>query len=73
MTPESATRYLARWKLVNDAEFEELRATTLETKLRQLSALMASVAAAGWRDALDAETDAVRARWQRLRSIGLHD
>lgn len=67
MTPDTAVRFLARWRLVNDAEIAELRATPIETKLRQLSALMASVTALGWHDALDADTDAVRERWRRLR------
>jgi hypothetical protein len=53
--------------MVNDAEREELRATPPALKLRQLAALMASAAAFGWTEALAAEEQEVRERWQRLR------
>jgi hypothetical protein len=56
-----------RWKQVNQAEIEELRRTSPETKLRQLAALMASVDQMGWRESLDAEAALVRERWNQLR------
>jgi hypothetical protein len=45
----------------------EQQAASVETKLRQVAALMMSVDAMGWRDALAADDDLVRQRWQALR------
>jgi hypothetical protein len=67
MTREEALAFQARWRLVSEAELEELRATSPETKLRQLAALMASVEPMGWTEALQAEEQEVRERWIRLR------
>jgi hypothetical protein len=41
MTPEQAREYLIRWKLVREAETEELRSVGLETKLQQLEVCVA--------------------------------
>ncbi len=54
--------------MVNAAERAELQATSLDRKLHQLAALMASVEPLGWTDALAAEEAQVRARWNRLRA-----
>jgi hypothetical protein len=54
--------------MVNTAERAELRTTPLDHKFRQLAALMASVQALGWTEALAAEEAEVRARWNRLRA-----
>ena len=67
MTPEQARAYRRRWQLVNAAERAELRSAGYDVKLRQLAALMASVEALGWSEALQAEEEAVRQRWRRLR------
>jgi hypothetical protein len=67
MTREEARAYLARWRLVNAREREELRAAAPEAKLRQLAALMESVDALGWRDVLAQGEDEVRERWGQLR------
>ena len=67
LTAMQARAFKARWRAVNEAEAEELRNTSPETKLRQLAALMASAAAMGWTRALQAEDEEVRNRWQRLR------
>jgi hypothetical protein len=67
MTREEARAYVARWKLVNQAEIEELRATPTVVKLRQLAALMASVDELGLREALSEGEAEVRERWRRLR------
>lgn len=67
LTRAQARAYVARWLLVNDAEREELRTTPPAVKLRQLAALMASAASFGWTEALAAEEQEVRERWQRLR------
>jgi hypothetical protein len=67
ITSEEARAYLARWELVRKAETAALKGTSMETKLRQLSALMASRHLFG--NNADREKDArtVRERWERLR------
>jgi hypothetical protein len=42
ITPAEARAYLERWALVEEFEIAERRAASMETKLQQLSALMAS-------------------------------
>jgi hypothetical protein len=42
ITPNEANAYLKRWELVKEIELIELRRTSMDIKLRQLSALMAS-------------------------------
>jgi hypothetical protein len=42
ITPADAQAYLNRWNLVRDKEPAELRGTSMETKARQLSIMMAS-------------------------------
>lgn len=59
--------WAARWQRFNAQERAELRATTVEIKLRQLAALMASVEPLGWTKALASEVEEVRARWAKLR------
>lgn len=67
LTPEQARAYLARWEMVREAEAAELLRTPMETKLRQLNALMAS------RNMFvdpqrQQEVERVRERWARLRA-----
>jgi hypothetical protein len=65
MTAE-AKAFAARWSpMLRD----ELRATSLEQKLAQLAALMASARALGWATTDPAETEEARARWNRLAKI----
>jgi hypothetical protein len=68
MTKAQARAYQKRWQKVNALERAELRSTSLEVKFRQLAALMASVDAFGWRQALAEGEGEVRERWKRLRS-----
>jgi len=42
ITPAEAQAYFNRWQLVKEIELGELRGTSMDTKLRQLSALVAS-------------------------------
>ena len=42
ITREQAHAFLARWKLVKQTQMQDLRETPIETKMRQLSTLMAS-------------------------------
>ena len=67
LTPAEARAFVERWRLVNAAERDELRATPVAVKFRQLAALMASVDQLGWSDALAEEEAEVRERWRRLR------
>jgi hypothetical protein len=67
MTPEEAQSYFKRWDLVRDAEAAELQLTTMETKLRQLAALMASRHLFGPEPDREAQVHEVRERWDRLR------
>lgn len=67
ITPEEARAYLNRWKLVRELEVIELRRTDMETKFRQLSALMAARGLFGPEPDRESEVQAVRDRWARLR------
>ncbi|MDD9982422.1 MAG: hypothetical protein OXU81_13885 [Gammaproteobacteria bacterium] len=66
-----AARYQERWTIARERLNEELRATSMETKLRQLANLMQSAREMGWSQSLDEEDDAVRARWMALRRTKL--
>jgi|GEM_PF-1029774 len=67
ITPTEARAYFKRWELVKEIEVLELRRTSMDVKLRQVSALMASRALFG----VDAERETgvqlVRHRWACLR------
>jgi len=67
MTRAQARAWKRRWRLVNQAEIEELRRTPMEQKLRQLAVLMASTDEMGWTEQLAAEEEQVRKLWIRLR------
>ncbi|MGH8220539.1 MAG: hypothetical protein ACREUT_18550 [Steroidobacteraceae bacterium] len=67
LTPEEARAYFERWEWVRDAEAAELRRTSVEVKLRQLGALMASRDLFGPEPDRDAQIREVRDRWARLR------
>lgn len=64
MDAEDLRAYRARFEAVRARE-QETRGTVAD-RLAQVGALMASVDALGWREAL-ADDDVVWARWQRLR------
>jgi hypothetical protein len=67
ITPEQAREYVERWKLVRKAAVEELRTTSMETKLQQLAVLMASRGL--FPNARDRERQVVviRDRWAQIR------
>jgi hypothetical protein len=67
LTPEDAHQFLERWKLVEEQEILELRNTPIETKARQLAALMASRELFGEDPDREKGVREVRARWARLR------
>jgi hypothetical protein len=67
MTPEQARSYFERWKLVGEVEAAELQRTSMDTKLRQLAALMASRRVFGPEPDREEQIELVRERWARLR------
>ena len=67
ITPEEALAYFRRWELVREAEAREVRRTSMETKLRQLAALMAARHVFGPDPDREAQIQVVRERWARLR------
>jgi hypothetical protein len=66
ITREEARAFRRRWEAINAAEREELRAMSMEDKLRQLAALMASRDLFDWTEDMKSEAE-VRERWNRLR------
>ena len=62
-----ARAFQSRWQAANEAEREELRRTSVEIKLQQLNSLFAMARQMGWTEALAAEENEVRERWNRLR------
>lgn len=67
ITPEQARAYFRRWELLREEEARQLSRTPIETKLRQLAALMASRHLFGVEPDREAGVQAVRERWARLR------
>jgi hypothetical protein len=68
LTPAQAQAFAERWKQVNQAELEELRASSPDLALRQLDALRSAVDLFGWQADLERETEEVRSRWNKLRA-----
>jgi hypothetical protein len=66
ITPAEAQAYSKRWDLVKEIELAELRRTSMDTKLRQLSALMASRSLFGVDSERENGVQLVRDRWARL-------
>lgn len=69
MTRDDARAFAARWEQVAAAEREELRATPIERKFAQLTAMMESARALGWKTSDRREVQSVRARWKRLAEL----
>ena len=66
ITPAEAQAYFKRWELVKEIELAELRRTSMDAKLRQLSALMASRSLFGVDPERENGMQLVRDRWARL-------
>jgi hypothetical protein len=66
ITPAEAQAYFKRWELVKEIELDELRRTSMGTKLHQLSALMASRSLFGLDPERENGAQHVRDRWARL-------
>jgi len=67
ITPAEADAYFKRWELVKEMELIELRRTSTDVKLRQLSALMASRRLVAVDPEREHGVQLVRDRWGRLR------
>jgi hypothetical protein len=67
ITPTEAQAYFKRWELVREIELVELRRTSMDVKLRQLSALMASRGLFGVDPERENGVQLVRDRWACLR------
>ena len=67
ITPAEALAYSRRWEMVKEVELIELRRTSMDVKLRQLSALMASRGIFGVEPQRQNGVQLVRDRWARLR------
>lgn len=67
MTPDEARAYLQRWELLREAEAAELRRTPMETKLRQLAALMAARDVFGPEPDREEQVLLVRERWAHIK------
>jgi hypothetical protein len=57
--------------MVKAAEWEELAATPMTQKLRQLAGLLTSAQQLGWTEGLVRQEDSVRERWAKLRQVYL--
>lgn len=67
VTEKEARAYLERWRLVNEAENAEVRATAIATKFQQLATLMASRNLFGTDANREASDREVSERWARIR------
>jgi hypothetical protein len=67
ITPTEAQAYLRRWELIKDIELTVLHRTSMEVKLGQLSALMASRGLFGVDPERENGVQLVRDRWACLR------
>lgn len=68
LDPEATRAYAARWRIVREAARSELRAMSMQDKLRKLAALMSSASLFDRRH-LDAEDAVARRRWARLQRL----
>jgi len=69
ITSAEAQAYFKRWDLVKEIELAELRRTPMDTKLRQLSALMESRSLFGVDTERENGMQLVRDRWALLWQV----
>jgi len=67
LTTQEARTFARRWELVREMEIAERQSVSVETRFRQLSALMASRELFGTDPNREASAESVRERWARLR------
>ncbi len=73
ITRKEARQYVRRWRLTNNAQVKELRATHMRDKLRQMDACYRMAVGLGLLPAIPLQRTRgekeVRARWRRLKNI----
>lgn len=67
MTPKDAQAWQRRWRTVNAHRVVEVRAMSMDEKVRQLSELMSMHVSAKWIQKREAEVQTIRQRWAKLR------
>ena len=67
MTKEEAQLFKQRFRAANTVEIVELRSMSIDLKLEQAAALMASARQMGWEEKLVEGEAEVRSRWLRLK------
>ena len=67
MKKSEALAFRKRWEILAKAECQELRATPMAHKLRQLASLMPLAQKLRWSKTFKTEEKEVRRRWIRLR------
>ncbi|HJQ68621.1 MAG TPA: hypothetical protein VKA70_06600 [Blastocatellia bacterium] len=67
MTKEEAQLFKQRFLAANAVEIAELRSMSIDSKLEQAAALMASAKQMGWEERLVEGEAEVRSRWVRLK------
>lgn len=66
MDRDQALAWKERWRLVRERDIEELKAMSIEDRLRQLDTMFVLANVLGWDEALTREEEEVRERWSRL-------
>jgi transcriptional regulator with XRE-family HTH domain len=69
LSQQEAQAFKQRWDAVNAAEHQELAATPVAQKFRQLEALLASARHLGWTQSPAEDEGGVWERWTMLRRI----
>ena len=69
LTKREARAFKQRWDAVHAAERQDLAATPVAQKFRQLEALIASARQLGWTEAPTEDEGGVWERWAKLRRI----
>ncbi|MCI0390254.1 MAG: hypothetical protein MOB07_16010 [Acidobacteria bacterium] len=67
MTKEEALLFKSRWRLANERIAQEIRKTSVLTKLHQLALMFAAGEALGWSERMREGEEEIYERWQRLR------
>jgi hypothetical protein len=67
LTPEQALAYLMRFEILDAARAVERSRSTIQSRFKQLSALMSSRHAFGVEALRERDVELVRKRWARLK------
>jgi hypothetical protein len=69
LTTRAARAFIKRWAVANAAEWQDLAATPVAQKLRQVEALRVSAGQLGWTEGPAEDKSRIWERWARLRRI----